>query len=203
MMSGSELSINEYLFHEFGMDEDFDESRISANWPFTLRLLGQLGERIVYEFDDDEPFYAFTGGSLSYLPKAGMDLADLVLQFDGARWINSRGPVTLADSLLSDSSVPSGIERRRALHQLATDHLGGPVVQILEGLFLREPRQYISLAGLPGRVDATVVGLPRLITVGFTAASARRRLSWGVGKWLQSVAEPDNPAMQPTGPAGG
>ena len=175
-------SLNEYLFYE--LDVDGDLSQTSESWPFDLRLLGRTPDLTVFEFDDDEPYFAVAGRSLNVLAQAGMTFEDLVLQDSGASWIDARDPVDLALSMLGESSVPSALERRRALETLGTEALSGREVEILEGLFLRRERQYLGLFGLPGEQDAVVVGLPTLINVSFPEASVWRRLAWGVGIWL-------------------
>ena len=125
-MSSNERDLNHYLFFEFSLDlEEEDESRVSESWPFELRKIAELEDGPVFEFDDDdEPYFAF-GGTFNFLPKAGMDLAALVVQLRGARWIGARDPVGLDVSMPGDPSVPSGLERRRALEVLGQEVLAG------------------------------------------------------------------------------
>jgi hypothetical protein len=180
-------SVNEYLFHEFGMELEEDESRVSETWPFELREVGRAADLVVFEFEDDEPYFALGRPSLSYLPKAGMTFADLVLQHAGSRWISARDPIDLSMSKPGDASVPSGLERRRTLEDLGAKTLPGQQVKLLEGLFLRTEQRYLALFGGPGALEATVVGIPSStsIVVGFPDASAWRRLAWAVGRWLR------------------
>jgi len=180
-------SLNEYLFYE--LDVEGDLSQTSETWPFDLRLVGRTSDLTVFEFDNDEPYFAVAARSLNVMAQAGMTFEDLVLQHSGASWIDARDPVDLALSLLGEASVPSALERRRALQALGTEALSGRQVEILEGLFLRRERRYLGLFGLPGESDAFVVGLsPSPINVSFPGASVWRRLAWGVGIWLKGGA---------------
>jgi hypothetical protein len=186
-MENLQRSLNEYLFHEFAVDGD--ESLISETWPFNLRHLGQAQELTVFEFDDDEPYFALAGRSLDFMPKAGMTFEDLVLQHSGSSWVGTRDPVDLAMSMPGEPSVPSTLERRRALETLGADALSGTQAEIMEGLFLRREGQYLGLFRLPGEHDAVVAGLSSTpIHVSFPQASSWRRLAWGVGVWLQGGA---------------
>jgi hypothetical protein len=115
-MESIERDLNAYLFREFGMEEEGEETSISETWPFSLRRLGEIGVRIIFEFDDaDEPHFAIGGPGLDFLPKNGMTIDDLALQFVGYEWIAAQDPVSLAESRPGDDSIPSGIERLRAL----------------------------------------------------------------------------------------
>lgn len=183
-MSSIELDLNNYLFLEFGFHLEEDESRVSESWPFELRKMADLEDGPIFEFEDDEPFFALTGGALNFLPKAGMDLTALLLQMKGSRWIAARDPVGLDLSRPGDSSVPSGLERRRALEVLGHGLLPGKSVEIIEGLFLKTEQKYLGLFRAEGESDAIVGGLSRQIIVPFPEASGCRRLSWGVGLWL-------------------
>jgi hypothetical protein len=180
-------SLNEYLFYEFGLDLEADESKLSDIWPFELREVGRADNLIVYEFEDDEPYFALAGPSLNYLPKAGMTFDDLVLQYAGSRWIGARDPVDLSMSRPGDDAVPSGLERRRALEELGERSLPGQHVEVLVGLFLRTDRMYLALFGVAGAAEAIVVGIPSspTIAVGFPDASAWRRLAWAVGRSIR------------------
>src|SRR5215471_16052483 len=88
-------ALNEYLFHELGMEGD--ESRLSETWPFALREIGEVAGHPVFEFDDDDgPYFAFVHPALNFLRKAGMALDDLVLQDLGSRWIAAGDPTDLS-----------------------------------------------------------------------------------------------------------
>src|SRR6478752_1788894 len=114
-----------------------DASQVSDSWPFTLREIGTLSGYAVFEFDDGEPFFAFSGPSLNFLPKAGMTFDDLVVQSLGAKWIREGDPIDLSMSLPGDSSVPSGVDRRRSVAALGAGSVPAGEIEILEGLFLR------------------------------------------------------------------
>jgi hypothetical protein len=67
-MGSIERELNEYLFLEFGMEEE-EEALISESWPFSLRRLGEIGDKLIFEFDDDdEPFFAIGEPYLGLLP---------------------------------------------------------------------------------------------------------------------------------------
>ena len=189
-MESIEKRLNEYLFHEFGMDVSGDESQVSETWPFVLRRLAESGTNIVFEFDDDQPYFAFGGDYLSFMPKSGMSVDDLLVQTVGSHWIGARDPVDLAESRPGDASVPSGLERRAALQALGDGALPGREVEILEGLFLRAEARYIGLFRAAGDTESVVAGLADTrIAVLFNEASAWRRLAWGVGHWLATMGE--------------
>ena len=59
--------MNEYLFLEFGLDGD--ESLISETWPFNLRTISESPDLTVFEFHEDEPYFALVGESMNYLPQ--------------------------------------------------------------------------------------------------------------------------------------
>ena len=78
-----------------------------------------------------------------------MTIDDLALQFVGSEWIAAQDPVSLSDSRPGDDSIPSGIERRRALEELGRHATGDPGAEIMSGLFLRKSRQYLGLFLIP------------------------------------------------------
>ncbi|HEX7334078.1 MAG TPA: hypothetical protein VF290_21410 [Pyrinomonadaceae bacterium] len=184
--------LNHYLFLEFGMDdEDEDESRISEEWPFVLREVGQLPERelTVFEFDDGEAWFAIADPALGVCTQAGMTFDDLVLQYSGSDWIVARKPVDLSMSMPGDPHVPSGLERRKALQSLGATVLDGKEPEILEGLYLQTERRYLGLFSAPGDQTAVIGGLPDSSKpeVLFPDASPWRRLAWGIGVWLRNA----------------
>lgn len=123
-----------------------------------------------------------------------MHFNDLVLQTKGSRWIGARDPVDLATSRLGDGEVPSGIERRHALQALGEATLRESPIEILEGLYLCTEKRYLGLFTALGGELAVVAGLDSLrVEVPFPTASPWRRLSWGIGAWLQqrNGEEPD------------
>jgi len=180
-------SLNEYLFHEFSLDTEADESKVSETWPFELREVGRAADLIVFEFEDEQPYFALAGRSLSYLPKAGMTFDDLVLQDAGSKWIGARDPIDLSTSTPGDDAVPSGLERRRALEELGAKTLPGQQIEILQGLFLRTDHRYLALFAGAAAAEAIAVGITssRNVVVGFPDASAWRRLAWAVGRSIR------------------
>ena len=142
----------------------------------------------MFEFEDDEPYFALAGPSLDYLPKAGMTFDDLVLQVAGSKWIAARDPIDLSMSQPGDDAVPSGFERRRVVEELGAKKLPGQKVEILEGLFLRTDHRYLALFQGSGTAEATAVGVPSSpsIAVGFPDATSWRRLAWAVGRLIPS-----------------
>jgi len=48
-MADDRRRVNEYLFHEMGLDGD--PSTINDTWPFQLCLIGEVGDEPVYEFE--------------------------------------------------------------------------------------------------------------------------------------------------------
>lgn len=184
-MGSIERDLNEYLFLEFEMEGD--EISISETWPFSLRRLGEIGARVIFEFDDDdESYFAISGPYLDFMPKNGMTIDDLALQFVGSEWIAAQDPVSLAESRPGDDSIPSGIERRRALEELGRHVTGDPRAEIMSGLFLRNSRRYLGLFRSLNELEAVVGGLDTPLYVGHDHCSAWRRLAWGVGQWIKS-----------------
>ncbi|HET9714023.1 MAG TPA: hypothetical protein VFP64_19210 [Pyrinomonadaceae bacterium] len=183
--------LNDYLFLEFGFDdEEEDESQISEDWPFALREVGQVPGLTVFEFEDDgDSFFALEGPALDFLPKAGMTFEDLVLQRSGSAWISARDPVDLSMSMPGHESVPSGLERRKALQSIGAQVLAGKEPEILEGLFLRKESRYLGLFRAAGDQTAVIGGLPgpSKLEVLFPDASPWRRLAWGIGAWLRNT----------------
>lgn len=184
-MDDLKTELNGYLFLEFGVDGD--ESRVSEDWPFELHKLVETSDLTVFEFHDDQAYFALAGEGLNFLPQAGMSVDDLMLQHVGAKWIGARDPIDLSVVRLGDPAVPSGIERRRRLEALGAATAPGEAVEILEGLFLGGEQRYLALFGRPGQEEAVLGGLPDTppIVVPFPQASSWRRLAWGVGRWLQ------------------
>lgn len=186
-MASIERELNQYLFLEFGMDDEEEEGSISETWPFSLRRLDEIGETLVYEFDDgDESYFAIGEPYLDVLPKGGMTIDDLAQQFVGSEWIAAQDPVSLEESRPGDDSIPSGIERRRALEELGRHATGDSGAEIMCGLFLRKSRQYLGLFLVPNKLEAVICGLDVPIRVGHDHCNAWRRLAWGVGQWIES-----------------
>ena len=182
--------INEYLFLEFGMDdEDEDESQVGDDWPFVLQNVGAFGPpgrtTEVYRFSDDgDEFFALAGPSLTFVPVAGMNLADLDQEERGLQWLRDQEPVDLETARLGDSRVPSGLDRQAAARKLAANiH---PDAAVLGGLFLIRRRENVVLASDPLRTGEAVLIGEHLtpMTVGLSDASWYRRLGWAIGKLL-------------------
>lgn len=115
-----------------------------------------------------------------------MTIDDLALQFLGSEWIAAQDPLSLEESRPGDDSIPSGIERQRALEELGRHATGDPRAEVMEGLFLRKSRRYLGLFRAPNELEAVVVGLDTPFSVGHDRCSAWRRLAWGVGQWIKS-----------------
>ena len=186
-MDDLKAQLNHYLFLEFG--EEGDESQVSATWPFELRELVATPDLTVFEFHDDEPYFALAGDCLNFFTQSGMTVDDLMVQNDGARWISVRDPISLSDVRLGDPSVPSGLERKQRLQELGEATLPGRAVEILEGLFLLREKCYLALVRRVGDDVAVIAGLQDAasIVAPFPQASSWRRLAWGVGHWLRSA----------------
>lgn len=183
-MGSLERSLNEYLFFEFGKGDEADEARISDSWPFALRRLDDRCGEPVFEFDDDEPYYALVGDAYWFTRKAGMDLDALRRRLAGAAWIADRDPIDIDTSRPDDPAVPSLLERRRIVEALGAEAFPGREFVLRCGVFLVTERRALGLIGVVGVPDATVVGLSRPIVVPFPEASSAARLAWGVGRWL-------------------
>jgi hypothetical protein len=183
------LELNEYLFYEFGCDLDQAPPPISVSSPFALTFAGVIDvaspPAIVFEFaSDGESFFAVAGDSLDFFPTAGMQLNDLADQFLGATWIGAREPIDSNTSAIGNERVPSTVERRQRLQELAEHHLGLGAT-VLEGLFLAKTGELLALVGREDHVLA--VGSSLLpATAGFPSASSWRRLAAAVGRGLRN-----------------
>lgn len=69
--------INEYLFFEFGIDEEgVDEAQVGDDWPYVLQHVGTIGPQgrttEVYHFSDDgDEFFALPGRRSRSCPLPG------------------------------------------------------------------------------------------------------------------------------------
>jgi hypothetical protein len=182
--------INEYLFYEFGYDLQRDPSSVADDWPFELQIIGTIhstgGEIEVFEFiANDEVYFALSGSTLAFYPAAGMTLKDLQLQHDGAAWVAYQDPIDLATSRIGDDLVPSAVERRTTIEELAANACGSP--HVLEGLYLRRIGSYLALVEDMHTGNVVIVGSglePH--AVAFPQASSWRRLALGVGEMLRA-----------------
>lgn len=190
MSEFTKREINEYLFLEFGIDDEGeDESQVGDDWPFVLQHVGTIGPQgrttEVYRFSDaGDEFFALAGPALTFVYVAGMNLADLDQEERGLHWIGDQEPVDLDTARLGDSRVPSGLDRQSASKRLAaTVH---PEAAVLGGLYLIRRSEHVVLASDPSRPgEAVLVGEHLLPTsVGFSDASWYRRAGWAIGKLL-------------------
>ncbi len=177
--------INLYLFYEFGLDDEEDESLVSSDWPFVLQ---ETEDPTIFRFShEDETYYAAAGGALNFYPTAGMKIADLRLQQQGARWIGQRDPINLETSRIGYEGIPSLPERRTAIQRLITQYFGSVErMRTLEGLYLLREQQYLALVEDDTTGQAYVIGdaIPPQ-QVEFPEASIWRRLSVGIGRLIR------------------
>jgi hypothetical protein len=188
--------LNEYLVAELGLDDEEDgsgrSSKATKTWPFDLQDAGILdvaGRSLhVFLFEHDEPHFALAGETLSFYPRAGMAVPDLILQEEGAAWIAARDPVDLATSRMDDSRVPSALERRAHLEALASElpaAAGG--VRLLEGLYLAKSRTFLALVECTSTQEVFAVGTSfAAMRADFPNASAWRRLAHAIGRSLRA-----------------
>ena len=184
--------LNEYLFFEFGYDLGEEGSTPTSDWPFQLDFVGKVVLEsktvMVFQFEDDKPYYAFAGIPLNFMPVGNMSLEDLRHQFLGSDWIASSRPVSLQESLPTESDVPSGIERRAELEALSRRAFpAAENVAILEGLYLRKTGGYVVLASADDGEHAAVAGTTIApIDAPFPSVSAWRRLSVVIGRMIEA-----------------
>ena len=65
-MDELKTELNGYLFLEFGVDGD--ESRVSEDWPFELHELVRTYDLAVFEFHQDQAYFAVADERLNFLP---------------------------------------------------------------------------------------------------------------------------------------
>ena len=190
-MNDTKRRLNEYLFYEMGFDAEDHDSEPSEDWPFKLTFVGKIEldsyTEIVFSFEDDETYFAFAGRSLSFLPAGRMNLDDLRHQLVGSSWIASQDPVSLEQSLPGEADVPSGLERRATLEEMArAAHPLSDSASVLEGLYLRKSRKYLALVCAGSKHNATVFGTElKVVDVPFPQISACRRLSAVIGRLIE------------------
>jgi hypothetical protein len=191
--------LNQYLFYEFGGQDEEDAALISDDWPYKLAFLGRInsgdGELEVYEFSSDgEPYFALYGQVLDCFPTQSMTVEDLQRQKTGAAWIADGEPIDLDTSIIGDPSVPPVPHRRAAILELA--QLGGIIStepRILEGLYLRRRGTYLALVEASEGGDALIVGDGiRSERVGSPEVSPWRRLAVAVGSLLERGLLPNH-----------
>jgi len=183
--------INEYLFYEFGFDEDNDESLVNEDFPYIFTYLGELNHLNrnieVYEFfDDDESNVVLYGGRISTFRREGMSLQDLHFQLIGQSWIGEKSPIDLNMSKIGYDNIPPINIRREKVEELSTEICKSKdSLKILEGLFLVEEQTYLALIEDLSNKHKFIVGtdiIPELIEI--NCLSAWRSLAWGIGKML-------------------
>ena len=184
--------INEYLFYEFGFEEDNDESLVSEVFPYSLTYLGDLNFKNrnikVYEFlDDDESNFVLYGGGISTFKKGGMSLQDLHYQLCGQSWIGEKSPIDLNTSKIGYENIPPINIRRGIIEELSTGiYVLKDSLIILEGLFLIDEQKYLALIEDANNKHKFIVGTdisPELIEL--NNLSPWRILSWGIGKMIE------------------
>ncbi len=85
---------NEYLFHEFGYDDEDQVNRISDTWPFSFSYVGTFDiagtKTEVYEFKDGEDeFYLVDGSSITFYDKGDLESKYIEMFLIGSHWIVS------------------------------------------------------------------------------------------------------------------
>jgi len=183
----TEKEVNEYLFYEFGYDiKEEDEGKISNNWPFELKYIDEISlnnETIrIYKFvNDGEDYYALNGRVLTYLPVSDIDTKHLKYQLMGQDWLTQRNPISLEYSILDDPAVPSRKDRIRSIKKLC-EKVKGQKCDILEGLFFRDNKKYLSLIQFEGEYNAYIIGTDIILrNIPFPNVSSWRRLAIGIG----------------------
>ena len=181
-----EKEINEYLFYEFGYDLKEEEGKISSNWPFELKYIDEIflnsGTIKIYKFaHDGEDYYAFNGRVLDYLPVSGIDTKYLKYQLIGQDWLRQRNPIDLTYSILCDPAIPSIKNRIRAITKLC-EKVKRQEFDILEGLFFRDNKKYLSLIQYKGEDNAYIIGNDIIYrNIPFPNMLSSQRLAIGIG----------------------
>lgn len=184
-MSELRLKMNEYLALEFAIDVTPSE-----NLPFVLTLTHQDPDLVIFEFEENEPFFAIESTNcLEYIPKSGMTVQDLLTEYMGSGWIADREPVSDDTVVIGDPLVPPLSERRANFGRFAAEEGRSHPEnwQVIESVFLRSATKYLGLVGQPGLDHAWIIGTGLApIKVEFPQALASRRIAFGIGKALQT-----------------
>lgn len=185
--------INEFLYREFAMDTEGEaKEKISEEWPFELEEMGTFDideARVdVFRFDSNgETYYALGEPRLRYFPAGKFDLGALKLELMGSSWIENRGPVDLNTSCEEHEFVPRLPERRERILEIARRLRSDQEPTILEGLFLKQGREYLALVCFEDEDVAHIVGdRITLRNIPYPEASPRRRLSLGIGRLIEA-----------------
>jgi len=184
--------INQYLYYEFGFDvESEGNAKVSDTWPFDLEYVGQFkiqnSEMAIYLFEDDnEKYFAIDGPVVSYLPKGSMDLDNLKRQFLGSKWIDQFEIVDLETVVLDNPHILSTDDRRSYIINLAKKIYPNKTCHVLEGLYLKDLREYIALVKYNQDIYAHIIGDSIIVrNIPFDDISPWRRLAVGIGKLVE------------------
>ena len=181
---------NEYLFYEFGYEDEDQVDRISDTWPFsfnhvdTFDIAGTKTE--VFEFKDGEDeFYLVDGFSLTFYGKGDLESKYIEMFLIGKHWIGQNDPIDLNTSKLGEPDIPKIPERKQKIEQLCLQHLGDCNCEILEGLFLKRKSQYIAIARCNKDGKTSIVGDKIVVRkIPFENLSPWKRLSIGIGNLI-------------------
>ena len=183
---------NEYLFHEFGFDDEYTESDISETFPFELILIDTVdvaeAEAKIFEFVENETdYFLVDGNSLTFYEKSGLNFEQFMWQLVGSSWIGAQNPIDLDTSMLGDESVPSIPDRIREIGKNWSKYNGERAMRIIEGLYLQNTRQYLALIENLNDKSVSIIGENiNLRKIPFENLSPWRRLSIGIGKLVAS-----------------
>ena len=86
---------NEYLFYEFGYDDEDQVHRISDTWPYFFKHISTFDiagiKTEVFEFKDGEDeFYLVDGSSLTFYDKGDLDSKYIQMFLIGKHWIGGK-----------------------------------------------------------------------------------------------------------------
>lgn len=184
-MSFSEY--NQYLYYEFGIDQESDDSLISDSWPFTFTLIEEseiLGiPTKIYEFESEkEESYLDDGNSIGFYSKDGLSLSHFKLMLLGNSWIGRQDPIDLDTT---DNRIPRIPERKESIKRLWNLHFGEGAPEIMEGLFFKKTQTYLALGKTEDSDKAHVSGDGIVVrNIPFPEISPWKRLSIGIGKLI-------------------
>lgn len=124
---------------------------MSGNWPFQLREVQNVAvagaDARVFTFSDGHNLYFVQAGrSLSFWIDDDMSAKNLRLHMLGEKWIAERAAIDLSSVRHGQGGVPSPVERRKAIEDLALLMIGDVCrVLLLEGLFFPVEKRYLAL----------------------------------------------------------
>jgi hypothetical protein len=181
---------NEYLFHEFGYDNEDQAKRISDTWPFSFNHIGTFDiagtKTEVFEFKDGkDDFYLVDGSSLTFYDKNGLEPKYIQMFLIGSQWIWENDPIDLNTSKLGETDIPNIPERRQKIEQLCLQHLSDGDCKILEGLFLKKKSQYVAIVRCNNDGKTAIVGDKIVVRkIPFQNLSPWKRISIGIGNLI-------------------